>query len=128
MERREFRGAYAQPSSPGHAHDRFVEADRTGGAEEAGVAESEDAAAGGHEPVALAGRGGGHAHDRLVEMEGPGGAEEAGTSVVEDPAVRRDQPVALAGRGGGNAHDRVVRGCRTRRSRQPGGYEIGRAP
>ena len=43
----------------------LVEAERAGGAVEAGVAEAEDAAVGCDEPVAVAGGGGGDADDRV---------------------------------------------------------------
>ena len=42
-----------------------VKADAAGGPEELGVAEGEDAAVGGHQPVAAALGHGGHAHDGL---------------------------------------------------------------
>ena len=88
--------------------------DRTGGAVEAGVAEGEDAAVGGEEPVALAVGGGGHPDDRLVQVDRPGGAVERGVAEGEDAAVGGHQPVALARTGGGDADDRPVEGhgCR----------------
>ena len=68
---------------------------------EAGVAVTEDAAVGRHEPVAPAAGRGGHPHDGRVERQAAGRAEEAGVAVTEDAAVGRHQPVApAAGRGG----------------------------
>src|SRR5229473_2140165 len=96
------------PSSAGHTDDRLAEAERPGGAEEARVAEGEDAAVGGDEPVALRVGGGGHAPDRLAEAERPGGAEEARVAEGEDAAVGGDEPVALRVGGGGHAHDRLA--------------------
>ena len=72
-----------------------------GRTEEPGVTEGEDPAVAGHEPVALAGRGGGHADDRLVEADVAGRAEEGGVTEGEDPAVGGHQPVALARRASG---------------------------
>ena len=92
----------------GHAHDRLVEVNGTGGAEEGGVAEAEDAAVGGHKPVAAAVRRGRHAHDRLVEVSPAHGAEEAGIAVVEDAAVGRNQPVTVRARRVGHSHHRLV--------------------
>ena len=40
-----------------------------GGAVEAGVAEGEDAAVGGHQPIALPSGVDGHPHDGLVEVD-----------------------------------------------------------
>src|SRR5437660_11817145 len=45
----------------GHPDDGFVEVEAPGAAESAGVAEGEDAAVGGDQPVAEAGPGAGHA-------------------------------------------------------------------
>src|SRR5439155_10557555 len=86
-----------QPSDPRCADDRLVEGDAPGGAEEAGVAEAEDPAVGGDEPVALSGGAGGSSHDRLVEGDALGGAEGAGVAEAEDPAVGGVEPVAGAG-------------------------------
>ncbi len=61
---------------------------------EAGVAEGEHAAVGGHQPVAVARWGGGHAHHGPVEPEGPGGAPEGGVAEGEHAAVGGHQPVA----------------------------------
>ena len=72
------------------------------------VAVVEDAAVGGHQPVALAVGGGRHAHDGLVERQVAGRPVEGGVAVVEDPAVGGHQPVALAVRGGRHAHDGLV--------------------
>src|SRR5581483_4184041 len=76
-----------------------------GGAEEGGVSEGEDAAVGGREPVAPAGRRRGHAHDRLVQGDGARRAVEAGVAEGEDAAVRRREPVAPSGGSGGHGHD-----------------------
>src|SRR5436853_479471 len=94
-----------QPSDPRRADDRLVEGDAPRGAEKAGVAEAEDPAVGGDEPVALTGGAGGSSHDRLVEGDAPRGAEEAGVAEAEDPAVGGDEPVALTGGAGGSSHD-----------------------
>src|ERR1035441_3660558 len=56
---------------------------------------SEDAPVAGHQPVALAVRGGGHPDDRLVEDKGAGGTDEAGVTEGEDATVAGHQPVAL---------------------------------
>ena len=71
---------------------------------EGGVAVGEDAAVGGHQPVAVAVRGGRHAHHRSVEHEVAGRAVEDGVAVGEDAAVRCHQPVAavVAGRRDGD--------------------------
>src|SRR5581483_2654363 len=58
--------------------DRGGDAPLGGRAEEAGVAEGEDPAVGGGEPVAPVRRRGAHGHDGPVEPDGPGRAEEAG--------------------------------------------------
>ena len=72
------------------------------------VAVAEDAAVGGHEPVATTVRGGGHAHDGLVEVDAAGAAVELGIAEAEDPPVRGNEPVAAAIRGGRHADDRFV--------------------
>ena len=59
-----------------------------GRAVEAGVAEGEDPAVGGHQPVALAVGGRGHAHDGLVEGEATDRPVEAGVTESEDRPVR----------------------------------------
>ena len=58
-----------------------------------GVAEREDAAVAGDEPVAAAARCGGHADDGLVQMTVAGAAEEPRVAEREDPAVTGDEPV-----------------------------------
>ena len=73
-----------------------------------GVAEGEDAAVAGDEPVAVAGGCCGHADDGLVELDGAGGAEEAGVAEGEDAAVAGDEPVAVAGGVGRHADDGLV--------------------
>ena len=75
---------------------------------EAGVAEAEHAAVGGHQPVALAVGGGGHAHHGPVEAQGAGGPVEAGVAEAEDAAVRGHQPVAATVGGGGGPDHRPV--------------------
>ena len=75
---------------------------------EGGVAEGEDAAVGGHQPVAAAVGGGRHGHDGLGEADAPGGPVEAGVAEGEDAAVGGHQPVAAAVGGGGHAHDGLV--------------------
>ena len=69
--------------------------DTAGRAGEESVAVVEDAAVGGHLPVAPAAGGGGHADDRRVEALATRRAVEAGGPVVEDAAVRRHRPVTL---------------------------------
>src|SRR5258706_540625 len=78
-----------------------VELELARGPEEAGVAEGEDAAVGGHEPVAVAGGRGRHAHDRLVQPQVAGRPGEGGVAEGEDAAVTGDEPVAPGGRAGG---------------------------
>src|SRR5207253_822940 len=90
----------------GRGHDRLVEGDAPGGAEEPCVAEAEHPAVGGNEPVAPSGGAGGRAHDRLVEGGAPGGAEEAAVTEAEDPAVGGNEPVARA-KGHAAQHDRL---------------------
>ena len=75
---------------------------------EGGVTEGEDPAVGGHEPVALARRGGRHAHDGLVEVLAAHRAVEDSVTKGEDSAVGGTQPVALARGSGRNAHDGLV--------------------
>jgi hypothetical protein len=65
-----------------------------GRAVEHGVAVVEDAAVGGHQPVAPAVGRGRHPDDGLVEVQAAGRAVERGVAVVEDAAVGRHQPVA----------------------------------
>ena len=77
-----------------------------GGAVERGVAEGEDAAVGGDEPVAVAGGRGGDADDGRGEAAAAGGAVERGVAEGEDAAVGGDEPVAVARRGRGDADDR----------------------
>ena len=79
-----------------------------GRAVEAGVAEGEDAAVGGDEPVALAVGRRRHADDRRVEREAAGAPVEAGVAEGEDAAVGRDEPVALAVGRRRHADDRLV--------------------
>src|SRR5206468_3887077 len=89
-----------------HADDGLCELEVAGGAEEGGVAEGEDAAVGGQQPVALAGGRCGHADDGLGELEVAGGARELGGAEGEDAAVGGNQTVALArGHRSGNPGD-----------------------
>ena len=74
----------------------LVELEVAGRPVEAGVAEGEDAAVGGHQPVPAAVGGGRHAHHRLGEPEVARRAVEAGVAEGEDAAVGGHQPVALA--------------------------------
>src|SRR5207244_4421098 len=106
LERPDFDRSCARWSA--QAHDGGVQPDPAGGTAELGVAEAEDPAVGGHEPVAVAGRGGGHADDGLVEVDAPGGAEERGVAVAEDPAVPSHEPVAVSRTGGHAPDDRLV--------------------
>ena len=70
------------------------------GAVEGGIAVGEDAAVGGHQPVAAAVRRCGHSDHRLVQMQTPGRAVERCVSVGEDATVRGHLPVAtVTGRG-----------------------------
>ena len=55
----------------GHADDRLVQDHGPGRAVELGVTETEDAAVGRHQPVAVAVAGRGHADDRLVQDHAP---------------------------------------------------------
>ena len=64
-----------------------------------GVAEGEDAAVGGHQPVAAPVGGGGHAHDGLGERDVARRAVEARIAEGEDAAVGGHQPVAARRRG-----------------------------
>src|SRR5664280_1332960 len=100
--------ALKSPHIAGHADNRLVEMNGPGRAVELGVAEGEDAAVGGRQPVALAVRSGSHADNRLVEMNGPGRAVELGVAEGEDAAVGGRQPVALAVRSGSHADNRLV--------------------
>ena len=84
----------------GHADDRLVERDVSGGAVVGGVAVGEDPAVLADHPVALARRCRGHADDRLGESDVAGRAVVPGVAVREDPAIARDEPVAEPGRGG----------------------------
>src|SRR5205823_5503779 len=103
----------------GHGHDRAVELDGPGGAEEAGVAKAEDSTVGGGEPVTGAGGRGGHGHDRLVEAQAARRAEEAGAPEAEHPAVGSDQPGAGGGRDAGAGSGTV--GSRARPGAGPWG-------
>ena len=93
-----------------HPHDGCVEAVRqaraggmqaaTGdGTVEARIAEGEDAAVGGDEPVAAPVGRGGDADDGALEMQRAGGAVELGRPEAEDAAVRSHQPVPVRRRG-----------------------------
>src|SRR5574341_2695970 len=81
---------------------RRVQVHAAGRPVEARVAEAEDAAVAGDQPVPLAGRRGGHADDRRVEVSG---AERAEVRRVEgeEAAVVGDEPVALSVGGRGHA-------------------------
>ena len=63
----------------------WLRCDGAGGSVEVGVAEGEDAAVGGDEPVAVAGGCGGDADDGLVEVRGAGGAVEVASPKVKMP-------------------------------------------
>src|SRR5205823_5555939 len=75
--------------------------------EEGGVAEGEDAAVGGDEPVAPAGPRGRHGHDGLVERLAPHRPVEGGGAEGEDAAVGGDHPVAAPVGCGGHAGHRL---------------------
>src|SRR5436309_828148 len=92
----------------GHGDDGLGELEIAGRAQEGGVAEGEDAAVGGDEPVALAGGRGGHGDDGLGQLEVAGGAKELGVAEGEDAAVGREQPVALARGPGRHGDDGLV--------------------
>ena len=77
-------------------------------AEELCVAVGEDAAVGGHQPVAAAVGSHGHADDGLVELNGARRTVEVCVPVREDAAVGGDQPIAAAVGGGRHADDRLV--------------------
>ena len=75
---------------------------------EAGVAEREDPAIGGHQPVALTVTCRRNADDRRVQVLAAHGTVEAGVAEGEDPAIAGHQPVALAVGCGGDADDRCI--------------------
>src|SRR5581483_11220117 len=79
-----------------HAGDGLVELRAAHRALEAGVAEGEDAAVGGHQPVALAGGGRDERLDRGVEPGAAHRAVEPGVAEGEDAAVAGHHVVALA--------------------------------
>src|SRR5438477_4580158 len=85
-------GLSPRSGAGGHPHDRFDEFEGAGGAEERGVAEGEDPAVGGDQPVAGAGRRWRQPDDGSIELQGAGGAEEAGVAEGEDAAVGGDEP------------------------------------
>ena len=91
-----------------------------GRAVEVGVAEGEDAAVGGHLPVAAAVGGGGHAHHRSVQRKGAGRPVEVGVAEGEEAAVGGHLPVAAAVGGGGHAHHRPVEVLPAHRPVEPG--------
>ena len=85
----------------------------TFGAHEGGVAEAEDPAVRGHQPVAPAVRGGGHAHDRCVQ----GTAQRVH---AEGRAAERDDRIGSGGEtlGAGRRHRCARPTCeRTRKDR-----------
>ena len=69
---------------------------------------AEDAAVGGHLPVAARRRVVRDADDRLVQRLAAHRSEEGRVAEAEDAAVGGDQPVPLAVRGRGDADDRLV--------------------
>ena len=77
----------------------WTELDVPGRAVEGGVAEGEDAAVGGHLPVAATAGGGGDPHHRLVERVTPHGAVEGGVAEGEDARRRRPPPSSRGRRG-----------------------------
>src|SRR5436305_334934 len=79
------------------------------GTEKRGVAEAEDAAVAGGEPVGVGGWGGGHGDDGLVEVEVAGGSVEGGVAKGEDAAVAGGEPVAVPRWAHGGAHETLVR-------------------
>ena len=91
-----------------------------GGAVELRVAVGEDAAVGGHQPVAVAARAGRHAHDGRVQVEGAGRAVELRVAVREDAAVGRHQPVAAAVGRRRHPHDGLVQMDAARRAVEVG--------
>ena len=84
---------------------------------EARVAEREDAAVGGNEPVAASVRRRRDADHRLVEVHRARRAVEPRGAVAEDAAVLGEQPVAGARRVGGDADERRVQRHRRRAER-----------
>ena len=85
------------------------------------VAEGEDAAVGGHQPVAAAVGRRRHAHDRLVERDASRRAPELRAAEGEDAAVGGHQPVAAAWdrpRRRRWAWPAAPRACRRRRRRR----------
>src|SRR4051812_7208664 len=112
--------ARARLASQRHADDRLVERHRPGRSEEPGVAEVEDPAVAGNEPVPLSGRGGQGLDDRLVQRHLPGGPEERGAATErEDPAVGGHQPVTQPVWRRRHAHDRLVQRHRPGRTEEP---------
>ena len=100
----------------GHADDGGVEGERSGGADEGGIAEGEDPAVRGDQPVAAAGCRTGQSDHRRVESQPARGSVEDRVAEGEDSAVRGDQPVAAAGRRGRHVDDRGVEPLATHRS------------
>ena len=88
-----------------------MEAEAGDGAVVVRVAEAEDAAVAGDEPIPAAGDGGRDADDRALQRDAAHGTVEGGGAEAEDPAVGADQPVAPRGAAGG----RTSAGSRSRR-------------
>ena len=91
-----------------------VERPAAHGAVERRVAEAEDAAVGGHHPVALAVGSRGHADDRRVEPQRARRPVEPRVAEAEDATVGGHQPVAVAVGRGGHADDGCVERARER--------------
>src|SRR5579875_1838141 len=87
-------------------------------AEERGVAEGEDPAVGGHQPVALAARGGGHAHDGPRQVDLLRVPVEGTVAVGEDLAEGGDHGIAHGVGGGGHANHLALGGRRIARRRR----------
>ena len=88
-------------------HHRLVQMDGTRRAVERRIAEREDAAITGGEPVAHSVGCRGNADDWLIQVDGPSRSVELGIAVGEDAAVTGDEPVALTVRRGRHGNDRL---------------------
>src|SRR6202011_4835076 len=90
-----------------HAHDWPGELQVARGPEESCIPKREDAAIGGHQPIALTRWSRRHADDGLGEVQVAGRPEEPGVTEREEAAISGHQPIAITRRAGGHAHDRL---------------------
>src|SRR5205814_3044927 len=106
-------GTRPRGSEPDTAHlDSDLGRPRRGGDQrhrppEVCVAESEDPAVPGHQPVAAPRSGGGDPCHLLVETDATGGAQKAGISEREDTSVGGHEPVSPALWRGGHGDHRL---------------------